>query len=418
MVKIDKIGNSYHFLFENEQVTIDVSQLHQGRDNYLRGEVLIKSLELGYQRHLHQAQFSFSSTRARKELVKTLDDLLQADWKSIIERLCLDVLRLFREGEPVIELMPEDAIPPKFIVEPLLIENYPTVLFGDPSAGKSLFAVVLAITIILPWADNPIFLEAPEASHRVLYLDYETDKETVSWQLKRILQGMKLPAVSLLYRPCFLPLSRDLEAIRSKVVSNEVDTIIVDSLGMASGGDLMKPEPATEFYSALRSLGCTSLILAHTAKNPENPKKRSVFGSIYFEIPARIIWELVKFQEAGEEEINIALYNRKPPPFHKLSLPLGFKLHFTNTEIKVDYCDPRTTTEFLERMSNQVRILESLKVGSLPAKEIMEQLDLARNTCDQSLKRLKDKGKIVKVGDKWGLVARRESSEAIPLLKI
>ena len=411
MVKIDKRGNSYHFLFENEQVTIEVSQLHQGRDNYLRGEVLIKSLELGYQRHLHQAQFSFSSTRARKELVKTLDDLFQADWKSIIERLCLDVLRLFREGEPVVELIPGEATPPKFVLPPLLIQNYPTILFGDPSAGKSLFAILLAITIILPWADNPIFFEAPEASHHVLYLDYETDRETVSWQLKRILQGMNLPSVSLLYRRCFLPLSKDCEAIRAKVASNAIDTIIIDSLGLACGGELKDAQPAIEFFTALRSLNVTSLILAHTAKSPENPKKRSIYGSVFFEAQSRNVWELVKVQEASEENVDIALYHRKPPPFGKLSLPLGYKLSFTDTEIKVDYCDPRTTTEFLERMSTQVRILESLKSGALSAKGIAEQLGLARNTCDQALKRLKDKGKIVKMGDKWGLVAQKELLE-------
>jgi len=63
-------------------------------------------------------------------------------------------------------------------------------------------------------------------------------------------------------------------------------------------------------------------------------------------------------------------------------------------------------------MSTQVRILESLKSGALSAKDIAEQLDLARNTCDQNLKRLKDKGKILKMGDKWGLAAQKKFSEA------
>jgi predicted transcriptional regulator len=51
-----------------------------------------------------------------------------------------------------------------------------------------------------------------------------------------------------------------------------------------------------------------------------------------------------------------------------------------------------------------MQIDEVLKRGALSTKELTETLSLSRSAADSALKRLKDKGKIVKVTDKWGLM--------------
>ena len=406
MVKLIPIADGVLLEFKNEQIRIEVTRLREDRSGDLKGELSVKSLETGYTRHLHQARFNFSSTRTRRELAKTLSESHEADWNSILERLCLDVINFFRQGEPVIELLPGEAQPPEYLIEPLLIKGYPTVIFGDPGSTKSTVAMILAVLVTLPWRDNPLQLEPSASSLKVLYLDYETDRQTVAWQLKRFLKGMELPMISFFYRHCFLRIVQDVNAVRRAIRDNAIDLLMIDSLGLACGGDLKEPGPATEFFSALRGFNVSSLILAHTSKNPDQPKKRSIFGSVFFEAQSRSIWEIVKRQEAGEDDLDIALYHRKAPPFSKLHSPIGFKLSFTNDTMRIDYQEPKSVGEFLERYSAGTRIRELLlKEGALSPKDISERLDLAPANTRQALSRLKQKTQVVKIGDKWGVPA-------------
>jgi len=177
-------------------------------------------------------------------------------------------------------------------------------------------------------------------------------------------------------------------------------------LGAAAGGEeLGKSQPATSFYTALRRLNVTSLILGQTSKDTET-KKRSIYGSVFFTYYSRNIFELVKSEEGDENEADVALFHRS---FNLggLRKPFGFHITFNNNEIKVE-SKPVIVRQFLDKVSTQAKLLELLKGGAMTVKEIMEQLEIKQTNARMTISRLKEKRQIVKVGEKWGLRAQEE----------
>ena len=297
-----------------------------------------------------------------------------------------------------------------YLLEPILLKNYPTIIYGDPSTAKSTTALILTQIMKYPTDNYAIGVIPPERPVNCLYLDYETDSDTIRWLLTKLQRGMSLPEAAVNYRHCAIPLAHDVDQVQRHIHDTGAEIIVIDSLGLACGGDLKDAESALTFFSALRQLKIGSLILAHTAKNPET-KKRTVFGSVFFEAQARSIWEIWKRQDMGEDQMDIALFHRKPPPFQKLHSPLGMHLEFGIDTITVSPAQPRTIGEFLAGLSTQTQIQEVLKHGPMSVREITDTLNITRNAADSAIKRLKQKGKLVKVADKWGLAETEEVLE-------
>jgi len=408
---LDSVGG-YIFTWDEDKIRINVSRIKIHSDGTVKGEILIQATDSKIKHsHLHQAQFNFSSSSTRISLAKTLAQRLNSiDWYAILEQLSHYTLEKIRIGEPVQTLIAGDEIrPPEYILKPYIVRNYPTIIFGDRSGFKSTISLVLSQLVMLPWKSNLLGLNVPEKSVKCLYLDWETDRDTVLWQLTRLERGSEIGGAAIEYRKCALPLSQDLEQITTHIANTGAEIIFIDSLGPACGGDLKEAGSAISFFTSLRQLNTTAVILAHTSKDKET-KHKSVFGSIFFEAQARVIWEIQKRQEADENEVDVALFNRKPPPFAGTHRPLGYKINFTDDSINISTSDPRTVGEFVDRMSAQERILQLLTEGQLSSKDIMERLEVNRNTLDSGIKRLRDRNKIVKVGDKWDLAYENQPS--------
>jgi len=402
--------SGYIFSWEQERLTVEVNRLHNHSDGRVTGEIAISTSAPGYSPHLHQAHFNFSATRSRNELGKSLDERYGklADWPTVLEQLCVYTLERMRRGEPLVELRAGDDIkPPEYLLEPLILRNNPVIIFGDPGSAKSTIALILSQVMAYPDDNYGLDITPPSHNVKCLYLDYETDDDTLRWLLTKLKRGTGLSQAALSYRRCVLPLAQDLDQIHRHIHDTGAEVIIIDSLGLACAGDLKDAQVALAFFSALRQIKTTSLILAHTAKNPET-KKRTVFGSIFFEAQARSIWEVWKRQDPGEDEMDIALFNRKPPPFQKLYPPVGMHLEFGTDTISVSPAQPRTISEFLAGLGTQMQIQEVLKHGVMSTKEVTDTLGISRSAADSAIKRLRDKGKIVKVIDKWGLAEIEE----------
>jgi len=410
--RVTNTVGGYDYEWEAERIRIEVRRLalHSGD---VSGEVTISTTAPGVKAsHLHQAKFNFSSSNARTSLAKTLKTKLEAEWDGILEQAAVYTLRYFRQGEPVVHLSTETATarPPEYLLYPFLIKNYPTVFFGDPSSSKSLTAQVLSAIMILPWYGNPLGLKPPGHSLKILYLDWETDEHTSRWSLACLANGMELGLLDMDYRRCTLPLCHDTEAITQIISDCGIDITIIDSLGLAAGGELNSTESALNFWTAWRSLKTTSLILAHVAKNGED-KKRSVYGNQYFTAEARSIWEIKKSQENDSNEMDVALFNRKPPPFAKIHSPFGIHYEFggdgeISDQIFISTSRPETIDEFVKVLGTQKQVELLLKEDTLTYKEISETLSISMDNTRHAIKRLKDKGRIVSLPEnKWGLAA-------------
>lgn len=406
---INTVIGGYDFLFD-AQITVQVRRLSiQFGD--VRGEITV-SQGVTNKTHLIQERFNYSDGASRTKLASRLEYKLKADWVNILEHVCVRTLHLYRQGDPVIELGADDEPkPPEYYLSPFIIKNYPTVIFGDPGSAKSLVAQVLALMVLLPWYDNPLGLFTPTQSVKILYLDWETDKATIDWSMSCIEKGMGLGLVTMKYRRCFAPLHSDIEQIAELINTNHIDIVIVDSLGPATGDDLNATGPTMNFWNAWKELRTTGLILAHNAKNNDAGKKRSIYGNQMNTAQARCIWESRKAQEADSNEMDIALFNIKSPPFSKLHSPVGIHFSFEGNKEIADKIimtpgQPRDIPELIAVMGTQAQILHELKREPLTTEELGDYLNLTGTNIRQACHRLKVKNQIINVGGKWGLLSK------------
>jgi hypothetical protein len=204
-----------------------------------------------------------------------------------------------------------------------------------------------------------------------------------------------------------LSLNQELDRIKYQMDETKANILVIDSLGLAagaSGGNLNDAEPAIRFYSALRQLKTTSLIIAHNSKS-QDVKTRSILGSMFYTAQARNIWESKKVAEPGDESTDIALFHRKAPPFDKLRKAHGYRVDFETDKIMMKHQDATTVREFVEGMGTQARITAMLKGGAMLEAELAQQLEASEGSVKMACHRLKGKGKIVKLPDgKWGLL--------------
>jgi predicted transcriptional regulator of viral defense system len=84
---------------------------------------------------------------------------------------------------------------------------------------------------------------------------------------------------------------------------------------------------------------------------------------------------------------------------------MGFTIKFTLDGVTFTREDIRDISEVWETLSLSYRITEALKHGPLTVKDIAEEVAESENKIRAYLSRLTKRGKVVKVGDKWGLIA-------------
>ena len=183
-----------------------------------------------------------------------------------------------------------------------------------------------------------------------------------------------------------------------------IEAVIIDSLGRAVGGELLKDtENINRFFTALDKLKVTPLILAQTSKESDIKKRgKHIYGSTFLEYYMRSIWELCKAEGIGEDEVSVALFHRASN-LTKLQKPMGFHFSFNENKTIISR-EAVSYPEFLEKVNRQFQVLELLKGKAYKTEEIMEALDIKRSNADVTLKRLRDKKKIIKLDDgRWGI---------------
>ena len=399
-------GNSIRFEWDDVHVVIRVSRVREHSDGRVTAEILTTTSAPGYAPHLDQRSVNLLTSKAG--FAKELAAIYEADWPTMLEQVKVYTLEWLRKGEPVMDLLgEEESEPPTYLINPLIVEGYPNVIFGDPGCFKSGLAIVIAAVLTLPWTDNPLLWPEPAKPTQCLYLDWETDSKTVNWTHSRLRRGHKFGAFPIHYRRCFAPLFNDIEAVTELADTCEAKVVIIDSLGMASGNDdLNSSLTATNFYRGLRQLNRTSIILAHNAKDRER-KERSIYGNQYFTAQARNIWEVRKVQETGEDSLDLGLFHRKAPPFARFSKPLGMHVAFQDSSITVEAKRADSIRELLSEMSLREQIYDLLAhEGAQTLDEITKALQANRDSVKTTLNRMKNNGvAIPEEGKKWGLLA-------------
>ena len=396
------------YLFRWDDISIKAQRVNLHRDGKITGDITIQTTHKDYSPILMPStQINFSAEQTRTRLIKNLNEkFAQFDWAIIIDELAHYVQQFARQGEPIKELWTyEDVQPPEYLLEPILFKGLPTVIFGEKGAHKSILSLVFYTCLILPWHDNPLGIKVPARSVKPLILDWESEANIVQYQAKKLQEGMGLPSFPIYYRRCILPLAADIEQIVQHKNEIGAQVVILDSLGAAAGGDLKAAETAMNFYTALRKLKTTALIIGQTSKDEES-KRKSIFGSVYFTYYSRSIWELCKAEPVSDNDVNIALFH-KWANLTALQKPIGFTFHYNQNKTGIERT-PVNISEFISKVTTRDKILNLLKEAPQTTKEVQEKLGISRANADQTLSRLRNAKKIVKSDDKWGLIAQYE----------
>ncbi len=411
MAEITTLNNGYSVVWAEHNLTIKVSRLTVQKDGHVTAfiKISLNNKDKSYTL-LPAAQFNLSAPRTRSELSNSLTEKNdKIPWRDVIDYLCREIQELAWVGDPgeTLEVTDEtELIKPSYLLEPVIMKGTTSVIFGDKGVHKTILSLLFSICIQLPWIDNPYEMIVNDHPSLVGILDWESDRNLTMFNIQRLLKGEGLTYITLNYRRCKLPFADDTEQIGNFLDDKKCDVILMDSLGAACGGDLMKPEQALRFFEALRSLNRTSLIIAQNSKNDEG--KKSIFGSTFFSYYSRNIFELKKSVDTlDKNETKVALFHQEGNYSGRYD-PTGFRLNFTPEMIKVTR-EPVTYGEFMEKINRQQQLLELLKDGALSNEQIADRLQVSQGNVRITTKRLSDKKRIVKTeGGAWGLLTREE----------
>lgn len=345
---------------------------------------------------LTSATVSLSSLSVRESLAKRFKKLYDLpDWDTVIETVCVKGLQEFRRCEPLSYLNGQEAhTVESFVLNPLIYERHPTLIYGPGDSGKSFFALYCACLLSVGGSENGLAC----SDWPVLYLDWELAYEEMNTRLTMLKAGHpSFKPVNVAYKRPTAPLADCLEEIRATITETGARVLIVDSLALAAGAELERAETAIRFHQAIRQLGLPCLLLGHTAKNSE---EKTPFGSVFFFNLARTVWEVRKSQEPDAGIYRFGLYHKKCNLGPRRS-PLGFAVTIADGCCQVTTADLSEEPELRQGLPLQTQI-ETVLHGksSMTARAIAGELGAKEASVRVTLNRYK--------GKKWTTVSEGE----------
>ncbi|GKS58269.1 hypothetical protein YTPLAS18_17960 [Nitrospira sp.] len=320
---------------------------------------------------LGETDLGLKSGGGRDKIARMLEEMADGvPWKRMLERACTSVFKYHRVGEPVIILEPTATPHVPFIVNPFIHRGHPSLFYAPGGSLKSYFALYLALLASHGIEQHGIAaLACP-----VLYLDWELNAETVGGRLNALQAGHpELREYVPYYRRCERPLHQEVAPIARHVAEHRVELLILDSAAMACGGDLNKPETVVQLTRALRTIGCSSLLLAHISKATPEGAERTAYGSVYFRELSRNVWELERAATEGPARV-IATHVKHN--FSEQHRPLAFEFQFDGDAVRVLSCDPQEEPAFEPKLPLVNRIRNLLEDGTpRTAQQIAEEIE-------------------------------------------
>jgi len=407
---IESQAFGYTFTWEDEQIQAKVGLIRLSKQGHVTAEVEFSTTSDQWESpFLHRSHLNLSSATTMKGTAKFLagrydhDLITEESWGELIEQLCYHTINLTRVGDEAKEIWPqdEDIPPPAYLLTPILQELQNNLIFGEKGAGKTQIALLFCAAIGLPWHDNPFGFGVQANAVKSLWLDWETDERSFKYLYNEMQRGIGMILPPIHYRHCRSSLPDDIEQIAHWVDHTGAKFIVIDHIGLAAGGPLNDDITATSYYAAIRQLDVTSLHLGHQSKDP-NTKKKTTFGSGFWENIPRTVWELRKFNDTEDSLDTVMTISKRN--IGVKPAPLGMRFSYNGAGTHIEKFNPNDIVEFVQQTSAKNRIYLLLKKnGPMTSIAIAEELDMPDSTVRVNLSS-RMSGQVVKAGDRWGLV--------------
>jgi hypothetical protein len=405
---IRREGDTFMFTWPVHGVAIGVERIRETAAGP-EAEVFV-SATLG---DLHWGRLHLASTSSRETLVRKLQRAAPGGpWRVMLEQVCREVVTAWRAGEPLVRLTPAQVpVRPRYLVEPLLLDDTVTVVYGDGGVGKGLVALAVAVAVSTGTALPGL---RPTRVAPVLYLDWESDRTDHEERLALLQRGLDLAdAPPIWYRRMVRPLADDVEPLRTEVARHDIGLVIIDSYMPAAGPEPEGADAASRLFRALRSLGTAALVVAHLTKAAAEQRTgpSSPWGSAFVKYLARSTWEVRRAETDEDGDLVLGLFHRKTNR-DRLHPPLGLRFTFSPDMVQVRRHDIEDEPDLAVRMPLAYRVHQALREGAKTASEIADELEISNNVARALLSRARKQGKVVSLEERrgretlWGLAAK------------
>lgn len=286
----------YTFHWQEEGIQATVERFVEEKTD-IRAELTVTSDHptLGGQLYYGRLLLMGPQARAQVRNALTARDP-EPDWGGMLEQLCTLSVRRYREGAPAVDLWTEElGDGGKYLVSPFVFDDAVNIVYGPGDSGKSLDCLLIAIAVA---SGAEVAGLIAERSGPVLYLDWEDTAATHQERLRALCNGLgvDLGAGRMIYRRMDASLVEGAREARKDIARFGVAMVVVDSLGMACGGDPSDAGGIIRTMLAARSLGVPVVCIHHIAKDAKD--KSTPYGSVYASNEARMSW-LVEAERNG-----------------------------------------------------------------------------------------------------------------------
>ena len=427
---LERVGLGYRMATRGG-VVLNISRLRESSGE-LRGEVAVTleypPLANGFRpaRHLDTFTLNVSSLTARRTAAQHLAELLnEAEVRMVagttepaktvvlelLARFAAAVLREHRQGRPTefVGRNPRRDRPP-MVLNPLLREGLPTLVFAPGGTGKTTLAAAVAVQVQTGAGILPSFLGQ---TGPVLVLDWETTSEDWADAIHAICLGAGVEPVDVRYRRMSGSLADHVEQIAEQVTEDAIPLVILDSVEAASGGEGEGfNERANRLFDAIRLIGASWLLLDHVKAEDLDRADglRKPINGVMKVNRARAMFELRAEKESTRDRVEVVLIDAKRNGRARVD-PIGLamcfsdfddhgqahRIHFEPTTIEADDLAAAALT-------NPQRIARLLRIEAQKPAAIADALGLKDNLVRSILAKGKARGRFIPLPDgRWGI---------------
>lgn len=302
----------------------------------------------------------------------------------------------FRTGEPPTDLREEmEQAATRYLVRPFVLDRGITIFYGSEESAKSLTMTTLAVAIA---SGQEIGGLVAEDVGPVAYLDWEDDAGTARERLVALCAGagISVDSCHIEHKRMVASLDESKREVKQWLGKIHARMAIIDSLGMACGGDPNDPSLLIKTMIAARSLDVPVAAIHHLAKDAKD--KSRPYGSVYAAAEARMTW-LVEKEDAQKREpgkLKIALTNMKAnrsKRHPRQSFEFVFDTDDDTEALRAVSVRPLGFTDTLDvgkGAGQKWRIMDALKGKPLSVDEIAERTGITKASIRTQLSRHED----------------------------
>ena len=321
--------NNIIFWYENYGLRMELLEIIQdSRTRSPSAEVIVQVSKKHYpnirNETIYRTRLNLISIQSKTKFVNEMKRKIPPiEWADVVENITEQTLARYREGNEVMKIGSiQDEGMPSYQAFPIVRSDGVNILFGQGAQGKSYISTFICMLVQSGMDHAGIVTE----QGNVLYLDWED-----SWQsVNRRVMALKKGNNDTLHDIDHVDMSgttidTEMSSIIRMVEDRDISLVVIDSFGMAVGGNQNEGDYVKGVMSSLNELKASVLVIDHVSKeNGDTP-----IGSNYKQTSARNVWKIDKSQNLGANIVEVGLYHTKANN-SKLFAPVGIRMEFIN----------------------------------------------------------------------------------------